>query len=61
MGCIREVSGIANLPQFNKFRVLLDCGHTILYDHSVDAVSEYFPENMENRTLICLECEKEDK
>ena len=38
---VRRVTAIQDLPEFGKFRVHLNCGHSILYDHTVDAVDEY--------------------
>jgi len=55
----QQITGIANLPKFGKFRVYLECGHSILYDHSVDAVVEYFPSNKKSKILICYKCEEE--
>lgn len=49
---VREIVGIANYPQVNKYWVTLSCGHKILYDHSVDAVSEYDAGD----SLICYAC-----
>ena len=55
----KEIVGVENLPHVNKFRVHLECGHSILYDHTVDAVGEYFPLLQQNRKLICSNCEEE--
>lgn len=55
---LRKVVGVANIPEFQKFRVYLECGHSILYDHTVDAVSEYTVPNLE---LFCYECTETDE
>jgi hypothetical protein len=55
MRIIKKVVGVANLPEFGKFRVYLECGHSCLYDHTVDAVEEY----MRPLDLICFICERE--
>jgi hypothetical protein len=52
---IREIVGVANRPDVNKYWVTLSCGHRILYDHSVDAIDEYGPGD----ELICSECHRE--
>lgn len=56
-GELREIVGVENIPEHGKFRVLLKCGHSILYDHSVDFASEYF----QPQQLICRECGFEDR
>ena len=48
-----KIVGIANYPQFNKYWIMLSCGHRILYDHSVDCIDEY----KEGDELICYICE----
>ena len=48
------IAGLANLPHVNKFVVILDCGHKILYDHSVDDIEEY-----KEGDLSCYECQYE--
>jgi hypothetical protein len=53
------VVGVANLPEFGKFRVYLECGHIILYDHTVDAVSEYTVLHDPPLRLICFFCKEE--
>lgn len=55
MQVTRKISGMANLPDQNKFRIWLECGHSILYDHSVDSIKEY----NSNVKLICKECKEE--
>jgi len=50
----RKITGMANCPDVNKFSIKLECGHSILYDHSVDSVDEYHPGD----ELICYECLK---
>lgn len=47
----RAISGITNIPDHGKFAVHLECGHTILYDHTVDAVSDT------PQRLRCRQCE----
>lgn len=54
----QKVVGVANLPEHGKFRVFLECGHSMLYDHTVDAVSEYTHPNLD---LICFECGSEEE
>jgi len=51
----RKIVGMANLPEFNKYWIMLECGHKILYDHSVDSIEEYNTGDV----LICYECLKE--
>jgi len=48
----KEIVGMANYPDVNKYRIKLDCGHTILYDHSVDSIEEY----RAGDRLICYQC-----
>ena len=55
---LQQITGIENLPEFGKFRVHLECGHSILYDHSVDAVGEYLPTDGKSPELICFMCEE---
>jgi|WetSurMetagenome_2_1015567.scaffolds.fasta_scaffold1246539_1 hypothetical protein len=54
----RQIVGVENFPEVGKFRVCLECGHSILYDHTVDAVEEYFPLMGQNRELMCFSCER---
>ena len=42
---------------FNKFIVILDCGHKILYDNTVDSIEEY----KIGDELICLKCRSRSK
>lgn len=56
MKTVRKVVGVANLPQFGKFIVYLECGHSILYDHTVDDVGEYTNVCRYDLKLICSEC-----
>ena len=51
---LQKIVGAANLPEFNKFRIYLECGHSILYDHSVDFIDEYFGD----KNLICYKCQE---
>lgn len=51
---LRAITGAQNLSHVGKFRVHLSCGHSILYDHTVDSVQEYLDPRQE---LICMECE----
>jgi len=52
MSVARQVSAIEDFPEFGKFRVHLNCGHSILYAKSVDAISEY----KEGQRLLCNQC-----
>ena len=52
-----EIVDVTNLLEFDKFRVYLECGHSILYDNTVDAISEYIGKNTE---LICYECKEKN-
>lgn len=51
----RAIVGVTNIPNCGKFAVHLECGHTILYDHTVDAVSEYC--TAQPQRLLCRQCE----
>jgi len=48
----RKVEGMANIPEHGKFAILLECGHYMVSDHSVESPSDYMP----NKTLICYDC-----
>lgn len=56
----RAISGVTNIPSHGKFAVHLECGHTILYDHTVDAASEYCTATPQRlRCRQCESCQKE--
>ena len=49
--CNRKITGMENIPGLNKFRVHLDCGHTIICDHAVSDVKIMV-------TVACPLCEE---
>lgn len=55
--CLQKIIGVANYPKVGKFRVMLQCGHSILYDHTVDPSEDYKPGNK----LWCSVCDKQNE